>query len=268
MCRFTTLQEYKAKGHQAKTWCLCKGQKDATWECVRYWLEQKLLPRMAEEASPSKESTRIQFQSQFVPFHPHTSVKDPLCWYAVTVSEFEQHKRDLSKCYALYADVVVNALNETILYMCFPYNNNPPNLETYIKTSEPPCLVKSYVSSQELKQPHSKEEEHLQHIMAYTFHKFADVPDYLMLAQTHEVTTYAHPSDFYTEKLQGLRSEAGEQMSFFPIIKRNRKHEPSGIPRSSLEVVTTEAEAEFVEWTKPPPGSHERATAIYTRRIR
>lgn len=276
MCRFTTPQEYKARDYQAKTWCLCKGQRDATWECIRFWLENKLLPRTIEEASLHSESARLRFQTQFVPFNDRkSSAKDAICWYAVTATEFERCKRDLKQCVVLYADVNVNSLcdaGETILYTFSPYVNDPPNLEYYLRNHQPPPLVKSYVALQELRSAGLSEGQRLQCIMDATYHKYIDVPDYLMLAQNpNKITKYAHPSDFRSGSYKGLCTNEGDVFEFFPVLKREDyvcKVPPTGIPRSKLQVVATEAEADFVKWEMPPPGSQEQPRQVFLRLIK
>jgi hypothetical protein len=277
MCRFTTLLEYKANGDKCRTWCLCKEQEDATWECVRFWLENKLVPLTVEEAISNNQDLISKFKHQFLPNQSskRPSVKDVHWWHAVTVSEFERCKRVLQNCVVLYADVVVNQLcaaGEIIMFVYGPYINDPPNLDYYICRKNPPPLIKYYNTIQDMRDKGKTEDQLLKLICDSTLHRFVHSSDYILLAQNPEkVTTYAHPSDFQSNNFKGLRNNCGEIFDFFPVIKRKsnvRKTAPLGIPRTQLEIVATEAEAEFVEWETPAPGSQEYPKPMYTRRIK
>lgn len=264
MCRFTTLAEYLAHGDNATTWCMCKGQQDATWECVRYWLETKLLPQSKEEAFPRHEDTKFKYNHQFMPYKSQsTKPKDATCWYAIPTTELKRFPRgEHKKCLTLYADVNVNqfcAHGAIITYHNGPYIQAPPNLESYFRdsTRSAPSMVQYFNARQELQNQGLSEDDRLQLIMRCTYLRYVEEPN------------KTHPSD-YAGPYAGLLSDCGEVMEYFPVVDKNKdgnkKSAPLGIPRTQLEIVQTEEQAEFVEWKVPPPGSGQKPYKLFTRR--
>jgi hypothetical protein len=248
MCRAVSLEEYRSPQTRREV-CLCRGFREATWECARYWLENRMLSLFV--------GGKVQDGLQRDPPQPMEDT-----YVAFFECDFTVRQQSLAQVPLLGDDVVLSKYSDQLIIVarvvCPDMGVNAEGRKRRVLSYPPPLIAYVFNPLSKFRDLRLSEDARL---AALRHHQLYYTATYYDACDIY-ATRYEHPTHFLDPKrYKHMVHDDGTIVEFRPVpAARRMLCKPTGLPKTHLQVVQSKEDADYFDglnyYKKRVPAAH------------